>query len=277
MSDEIVVKDGNLYGPWLPAINYAADMKDTIHTDEMGKKAGMRGGVVVGTHHLDLFPPLLLRAFGPRWAERGSLSMYYTYALLDGEERRAVMALPPEGAKDAQVKAWVETPDGKTVETGTAAVGDPKELSYLMSQELVDARREDILILTDMHTGDSMGTHDILLTPADVGDNPGGIVAPSYCYHIMRVGEEDPTMKYNQGGKETSFFGATEIRNVDGPIRAGVPYRTGGKIACVGASAKTEFFWFDSWLEEKDTGKRVAECRHMSRFMKQASAAYGNA
>ena len=58
----------------------------------------MRGGVVVGVSHLDLLPPLLLRAFGQRWFERGSLSIFYTYALLDGEERRAVMAVPPEGA-----------------------------------------------------------------------------------------------------------------------------------------------------------------------------------
>ncbi len=86
MPDEIVIRDGNLYGPFLAAQNEAAHMEHTIHTDEMGKKAGMRGGVVVGTHHLDLFPPMLFKAFGPRWAERGCLSIYYTYAILDGEQ-----------------------------------------------------------------------------------------------------------------------------------------------------------------------------------------------
>lgn len=287
MSDEIVVQDGNIYGTWHRARNFDIGMGDTIHSDEMAKKVGFRGGAVVGLYHLDLFPPLLLKAFGQRWFEQGSLSIYYTYALTDGEQLRAVVATPPAGEENVQVKAWLETPEGQTVGTGTASVGDPTEPSYLMSRELVDAEREDIRILADMKAGDPMPTEDVLITPEDAakridtihdpldwhkGDSPWGdaILPLSSYYGAMSMG--GPDHKYTQGAKAVSFFGATEIRHVNGPVKVGVPYRSGGKFACVGASPKTEFFWFDSYLEEKDGGNRVAEMRHLTRVMKASSA-----
>lgn len=61
------------------------------------------------------------------------------------------------------------------------------------------------------------------------------------------------------------------LSRVEGPIKVGVSYRTGGKFICVGASPKTEFFWYDSWLDERDTGKRVAEMRQMWRSFKADS------
>jgi hypothetical protein len=262
-------------------------MDDTIHSDEMAQKVGFRGGAVVGISHLDLFPPLLLKAFGNRWFEQGSLSVYYTYALRDGEKLRAIVAGPPAGEKDVQVKAWLETPEGQTVGTGTAAVGNPKELSYLMSQELVNGKRGDIRILHDLNAGDPMSTEDVLFTQDAVnqrlstihepldwhnGNSPwgGGILPLSLYYGAMSMG--GPDHKYTAGAKAVSFFGATEMRHINGPIKADVAYRSGGKFTCIGASPKTEFFWFDSYLDEKDSGKRVAEMRHLTRIMKASSA-----
>ena len=40
---------------------------------------------------------------------------------------------------------------------------------------------------------------------------------------------------------------------------------------------KTEFLRLDAYLDEKESDRRAAECQHMDRFMKQESAAYGNA
>lgn len=287
MSEEITLKEGNIYGTWHRARNWAIDMEDTIHSDEMAQKVGFRGGAVVGISHLDLFPPLLLKAFGPRWFERGSLSIYYTYALTDGEELRAVVGVPPEKETDVQVKAWMETPEGQTVGTGTASIGDPEEQSYLLSQELVNAEREDIRILDDMRPGDPLPTEDVLVTQEDVagrlstiqdpldwhrGGSPwGGAILPlSSYYGAMSMG--GPDHRYTAGAKAVSFFGATELRHINGPVKAGVPYRSGGEFVCVGASPKTEFFWFDSYLDEKDSGKRVAEMRHLTRIMKASSA-----
>ena len=47
---------------------------------------GAPGG---GSSQLGVFPPLLLRAFGNRWFERGTLSMYFLNATTDREAVRA--------------------------------------------------------------------------------------------------------------------------------------------------------------------------------------------
>jgi len=49
-----------------------------------------------------------------------------------------------------------------------------------------------------------------------------------------------------------------------------VPYQAKGKLICVGAGPKTEFIWYDVSLDEKDSGKKVAEMRQMTRWMKSS-------
>ena len=284
MTDDITIEEGRMYGGWRRAVNAALHSKGSIHEDAMAQKLGMRGGAVVGIVHLNLFPPLVLKTFGQRWFEQGSLSIYYTYALLDGEQVRGAMALPPEGAKDVQVEAWAETPEGQTVGKGTASVGDSGEVSYLQSLELESSAPEELRILAGLRAGDELQSRDVVVTQETVdsaletitdtldwykGDSPwgGAIVPPSVIYGAMQVAPAEAP-------EAVGFFGATELRNVNGPVKVGVPYRTSGKLVCVGASSKTEFYWFDSCLEEKDSGKRVAEMRHMTRLMKASSPLY---
>ncbi len=46
-----------------------------------------------------------------------------------------------------------------------------------------------------------------------------------------------PDHKYTEEAKAVSFFGATELRNVNGPIKVAVPYRSGGASSAINASA----------------------------------------
>ena len=284
MTDDIVTKEGYMYGGWRRAVNAAIGSKASIHDGLTAQRLGMRGGAVVGIVHLNLFPPLLLKVFGQRWFESGSLSIYYTYALVDGEQVRGVIGLPPEGVKDIQVEARAETPDGHTVGQGTVSVGEPKELSYLQETELKNAEPGELRILAGLKAGDELPSRDVLVTQETVdralktitdsldwykGDSPWGeaIVPPSVMYGAMQVGPKEAP-------EAVGFFGATELRNVNGPIKVGVPYRASGQLVCVGTSSKTEYYWFDSYLEERDSGKRVAEMRHMTRYMKASSPLY---
>jgi hypothetical protein len=54
----------------------------------------------------------------------------------------------------------------------------------------------------------------------------------------------------------------------------GTAYEASGKILCAGVSRKTEYFWHDCVLKEKESGKLVASLRHMNRFMKAGSPLY---
>lgn len=273
-----------IYGEWRRPVNMSADVKDSIHDDDIAQRLGMRGGTVAGNIHLEQFPPALLRAFGRRWFERGSLSVYYTYATRDREEVRTVVGIPPEGATDAQVDVRMETRDGHTVCKGTAAVGRPETPTYLGTIELKNASPDELRILAGLKAGDRLPPRNVKITAEQVaarlaviteplgwynGASPwgGAIATPSLWFGAMRVDFQLPI-------EAVSFQGATELRALHGPVKVGVPYRAAGEIICVGQSARTEFLWFDAYLEEADSGRRVSEMRMMRRFMKASSPLY---
>ncbi|MBY8991275.1 MAG: hypothetical protein KGD58_11020 [Candidatus Lokiarchaeota archaeon] len=287
---DITIKDGYMYGGWRAPENLyrAFDGATSIHDDSVAKKVGMRGGTIPGTIHLSLFAPLMLEIFGQRWFEKGSLSMYYTFATTDKEEVRAVVKMPPEGVDNVQVEARVEMPSGQVVATGTVAVGEPKDLSYLQALELRNSNPEDLRILAGMKVGDALDKQNILISQDEAskglpgitdhldyykGKSPWGnsILSPTAIYGTMALGSN--TLKATEI-KAVPFFGATEIQNVNGPVMVGTPYEASGKIACAGASSKTEYYWQDCLLKEKESGKVVASMRHMNRFMKAGSAVY---
>ncbi len=285
MSDDTEIKDGYLYGGWRRAVNAASGAgRGSIHDDETAQNLGMRGGAVVGTVHLNLFPPLILKTFGQRWFEKGSLSIFYTYALVDGEQVRGIMGIPPEGKQDVQVEAWAEDKDGHTVGKGTIAVGQPEEPSYIQTVELKNAEPGELRILAKLKPGDELPSRDVFITPEMVdrslktitdtldwfkGDSPwgGAIVPPSLMHRAMMINPERPE-------EVVGFFGGTELRNVNGPVKVNVPYLAGGKLSCLGTSSKTEFYWIETYLDEAESGKRVAEMTNMTRLMKASSPLY---
>jgi len=288
MSDDITIKEGYVYGGWREPRNLWRNLKTSIHDDSTAHKVGMRGGTIPGTIHLSLFPPVMLKVFGDKWFEKGSLSLYYTFATTDREKVRAVIAQPPEGATDIQLEAKIDMADGKIVAKGTVSIGEPKELSYLQSLDLKNSDPEELRILSDFKTGYEFKSRDLLITQEQVdkglsaitdhldyykGKSPWGcgILSPTSMNRVMALGAElTATSTLNA----VAFYGATEIQNVNGPVKVGVPYKVHGKLICVGASPKTEYFWYDSILEEKESGKQVAKMRHMNRFMKASSHLY---
>lgn len=284
MSDVITTKDGYMYGEWRKAINAAAVRTESIHDDSVGKKVGMRGGVVAGTVHHDLFAPVALKAFGQRWFEHGSISLFFTYALLQDEELRAIVQVPPKGTKDTQVEARLESRDGHKVAEGTISVGNPKVKSHLQAMELTNSPHEEQRILKSFEVGMEVPQNDITITRKDVeeklpgcedtipwytSNSPwGGTIVPiSIVYRLAYISSQ-------LNLQSVGFFGANEIRFVNGPVMVDVPYITKGKITAVGVTSKTEYFWHDSQIYEKKTNKLVATVRHMNRFMKAGSPLY---
>jgi hypothetical protein len=229
---------------------------------------------------------VLLRAFGQRWFEEGTLSVYYTYATKDREEVRVILAEPPAGSDDAQVEARMETADGHVVCRGTASVGHPAEPTALGSLELQGPVPEDLRILAGLEAGQSLPEREVTVTSErgrerlEViteplgwyrGGSPwgGAIATPMLMFEAMRVDLSLPI-------QAVPFQGATELRNVTGPVMVDVPHRAAGRILFVGASPKTEYYWFDAWLDHAASGRRVAEMRMMRRFMKASSPLYAD-
>lgn len=288
MNSEIELRDRVFVGPLRRSINNAHDVRGSIHDDTTATKLGFRGGTVAGSIHLELFPPLLLRAFGRRWFERGTLSMYFLNATTDREAVRAFVRQPPEDAADTQVEVWIEREDGMRVGEGTASVGSPAEPTALLRKPLDRFASGEMRILASLKAGDRFENRDLVLPLAAnaermkviteplewyAGKSPwgGAIATPASMVHLLYA-EPIATLR-GKIGAAVGLFGAIEIRNINGPALIDHPYRVGGHIVALGQSPKTEYMWFETELDDRE-GKRIAEMRMMLRFMKASSPLY---
>jgi hypothetical protein len=257
-------------------------MVGSIHDDAVAQDLGFRNGLVSSTVLVELFPPLILEFFGERWFEQGSISFYFPIPIVEGDEVRAVMGLPPKSANDVQVEAWVERRDGQRIADGTIAVGNPPELSALRARKLDRYDHGEPYLLAGVKAGDQIPWIDVALIKEEADfrastvtellgwlqrDWPWG--APPVIMRNMIQTMVIPAMTHLKRQREEGIpiYGAVEIRNVHGPMKVEHPYRGGGTILYVGTSPKTEYLWYDSDLQEKD-GTTVAQLRMMLRFMK---------
>jgi hypothetical protein len=291
MNSEIELRDHLLVGPLRRSVNNASKVAGSIHDDATATKLGFRGGTVAGSIHLELFPPLLLKAFGKRWFERGTISMYFLNATTDREAVRAFVKEPPADASDAQVEIWIERDDGMRVAEGTASVGSPEEPSALLRRPLDRFDPGELRILGGLKVGDQFEECDAFLTknamaermkvitePMDWYIKPspwGGAIATPATMVQLLYSQSIATLR-GKLGQAVGLFGAIELRNINGPVRVEHPYRVGGSIVALGQSPKTEYMWFETALNEAD-GKRIAEMRMLLRFMKASSPKYKDA
>ena len=271
------------------ARNGALEQRGSIHDDATATKLGFRGGTVAGSVHMDQFPPLLLRVFGPRFFEDGALSLYFVNATVDRETVRAYAHEPEAGA--LQVPVHMERFDGLRVCEGTASVGDPSR-SDLRTRDLRGCDPDELRILRALRPGMELGVEKVTLGrerqtqriarelcsgPLDwyTGASPWGgpITAPSAAVELLWA----PPTRALRGhtGPAVGLFGAIEIAHLAGPIRVDESYTVAGRVAAVGQSPKTEYLWFDSTAADGQ-GREVAAMRMLLRFMKASSPHYAS-
>ena len=286
--DEITIAEGRIVGPLRQSVNQSQSLRDSIHNDAVASKLGFRGGTVAGSIHLELFPPLLLEAFGPRWFESGTLSINFRNATTDRESVRASIAQPAIEHVDAQVEAKIEREDGLLVGEGTASVGCPPEETALTGMDLSRFEPGELRILDGVRAGDDIEEakvslplevqaqrSDVITEPLDwyTGESPwdGPIATPATLVHLLYT--HPARIIGRNAGRAVGLFGAIEVRHIHGPVLLDHTYRVGGEIVAVGESPKTEYVWFESYAAEPD-GTRVAEMRMQLRWMKASSPLY---
>jgi hypothetical protein len=253
------------HGAWVQPENRWQAAPNSIHNDDVARSVGMRGGTIPGTVHLGHFRPLLDELFGDRWLIDGAVSMFYTYATANREDVRAVIKAPAGRCwdRDAIFQAWVETPEGKTVCKGTVSVGAAATPNYVRGLPIDSAPEGANRIAAAVRPGAELKRIEDFV----VEHGEDGIVRdPSAMYGALAVG----FLRGQIAQPAVGFFGATEIQLVNGPIRTDTPYAKTGRVVGVGVTDKTEFVWVDSELTDA-AGRRIAEMRHMTRWMKVSS------
>jgi hypothetical protein len=258
-----------------------------IHSDDDAQRLGFKGGLVAGSIHIEQLAPLLVRAFGEEWLERGAVSLYFLTPTVHGEEVRGVVGVPPEGASDAQVEAWMENADGTRICEGTASIGTPEEPSALQARKLDVHAAGELRILAKARPGEDFPIVDTGVDDNTLDARLAVITEPLPWYtDASRFGGRVPTtvnqvnalmepayayLRTHQA-PAIGLYGAIELRNVNGPMLVGKTYRSGGTLRYAGETPKTEYAWFDTWADDGDT--RVVEMRMMLRFMKASSPVY---
>lgn len=282
---EIVEEQGVLVGPYRRPRNMSADVRGSIHDDATAQNLGFRGGTVAGSIHMEQFPPVLMRAFGERWFEKGGLSTYFRNATTDSEPVRPYVRLPEPGASDTQVKVWMERDDGMQVLEGTASIGAPSERSMLREVLTKPPKGKDLRILghleegselpsvpTSLSTEEATQRIDVMTEPLDWyrGASPWGgpIAHPGLVVHMMRNVERGLELRRNPA---VGLFGAIEVRHIDGPVFLERNYDVSGKVLMLGETPKSEYVWYESMLTEPDGGREVASMIMMLRLMKGSS------
>ena len=289
MSDEVVIKEGYVYGQWRKAINAAASMAGSIHDDATGKKVGMRGGTIAGSYHLEQFVPLFMRVFGREWLETGNISLYFKYASTHLEPVQCFIR-QPDSRENAQTEIWMNHDNGMLVAEGTASVGTPTGPSALRKRVNNPYPPGETRIYKDLSVGMEIPPVSVKLEadrnrdrfermtePLDwyINESPWGgpiLTAPQMIEALRKGMVLQEEERYRKG--EVGLFGALEFSYKNGPVFTDKEYVNTGKILVVGETPKTEYYWHEGRLEDPDSGKIVAESLIMIRVMKTSSSLY---
>lgn len=250
----------------------------SIHNDAVASKLGFKGGTVPGSVHMDQFVPMLLEVYGPRWFQRGDLSLYFTQATVDAEPVRAVVTT---GAQRMRLTMYNEAE--ALICRGTASASAPDSLSE-WSHMLLEQRAAApgaLRILADYAVGDELQDIPLRIEPAELQASLERITEPLALYseravlppsHVVRLAHIVRPKVLEKVQKAVGLFGALEVRHYEGPLIAGVDYIGRTKILKLTESPKTESVWYDVVVAEASSGMDVGCVRFMIRFMKASSA-----
>jgi len=253
----------------------------SIHDDSMAETLGFRAGPIEGPTHFSLVPPLFQRVWGREWFERGCFSAHYQNMVVEGEETRAFIELPGEGARTT--RAWVEKADGTPVLEASTSVGSG---ASLLDQRMSALRAPGALvILADLHVG-MKGAEDErvrmdadqhmgALYPFSLAQKLNVITEASAWYHDAAVSpwgraiiplEMVSVLAQHSSAKAgfpikapaVGLIADQEIRMIDGPLFVGEEYVLRREIVALSESKRTESYWTRTRIFDASGDRQVA-------------------
>ena len=261
-------------------VNSAAQSKGSIHDDATASKLGFRGGTVAGSIHMDQFAPVVLKLYGDDWWKRGNMSFYFRQATVD---REPVRAFGKSGEPHARL--WMENESGALIAEGTASCQGHDEgtaVENLMKSQ--DAPRA-LRILKNVKIGDETAGLGVTVSrealdhrlehitePLPVYQGDKAILPPSMIVQLFRGSAQEQL--YKTDGPAVGLFGAIEIQQINGPLRAETPYKVRAKVLALTESPKTENVWYRAWAADPATGEDVGTMLMYLRYMKASSKLY---
>ena len=263
-------------------VNSAAQSRGSIHDDATASKLGFKGGTVAGSIHMDQFAPVALKLYGEDWWKRGNMSFYFRQATVDREPVRAFGR-----AGEPHARLWMLNEPGALIAEGTASCQGHDEgtaVENLMKSQTTVAGSA-LRILKHVKVGDEVSGLDVTATrealdhrlenitaPLPVYQGEHAILPPSMFVQLFRTSAQEAL--YKTDGRAVGLFGAIEIQQIAGPLRAETPYKVRAKVLALSESPKTENVWYRAWAADPETGEDVGTMLMYLRYMKGSSKHY---
>jgi hypothetical protein len=257
--------------------NSAAEVKGSIHDDATASKLGFKGGTVAGSIHMDQFVPGLVALYGDRWFETGALSLYFTQATVDSE---AVRATIEPGEERARLTMHNEA--GAQICEGTATLGrDPRSELARRLEAQTPAEPGALRILRAMAVGEEHHDLPVRVEPEHLAAyleriteplpayRDGLILPPAQVVHLAHMTRKAVLARAAQ--PSVGLFGALEVEQFAGPLRAGVDYMARTRTLKLSESPRTENVWYEVIFTGKDGGPDLGRVLYLLRFMKGSS------
>jgi hypothetical protein len=271
----------------------------SIHDDAMAEKLGFRAGPIEGPTHFSQFVPLLAQLWGKAWFERGCFSAHYLNMVVEGEEVRAIVDMPPAGARSTRARA--EKADGTPVLEASASLG-PDHGPTLLEQRMAELRPPGpLVILEGLHVG-MRGARDervrmeatqhmgalypfsladklAVITEnspwyADAGASPWG--RPIIPLEMISVLAQYTSREaaFPVKGPAVGLFADLEIRLIDGPLFVGEDYLIRREVVALAESRRTESLWIRTDILDAGGQRLLAQTLLNSATLKHSYAGY---
>ena len=257
--------------------NMAQEVKGSIHDDATASKLGFRGGTVAGSIHMDQFVPGLLALYGDAWFETGSMSLYFTQATVDAEKVRATVE---PGAERARLTMHNEA--GALICEGTATLGrDPRSELARRIEAQTPAEPDALRILKDMKIGDEHHGLPVRIEPEVLAKaletlteplpayRDGKVLPPSHLVRLAHITRGE--VLKNSAKPAVGLFGALEVEQFAGALRAGVDYLAATRVLKLTESPKTENVWYEVIFTDAKGGPDLGRVLYLLRFLKGSS------
>ena len=293
-----LVLSGPLRSPSQMLAHQEYDGHKSLHDGDVAAGLGLKDAPIEGPTHFSQFVPLLVKIWGNTWYEKGCFSAHFKNMVIEGEQVKAFVEVPAEGA--TSTRCWAEKADGTPVLEASASIDGTGET--LLDKRLARLRPyERLIILEDLKLGMTGAADELVcmnpsqnmgaLYPfslkqklatitensayyADASVSPWG--KPIIPLEMVSVLAMYTAAKTNWSIKQPviGLFADLEVRMIKGPLLVGETYLIKREIVGLGESRQTEGYWTRSRIYDKAGKEQVAEMLLHQAFFKQSYPHY---
>ena len=293
-----LILSGPLRSPIQMLAHQEYDGHKSLHDGDVAAGLGLKDAPIEGPTHFSQFVPLLVKIWGNTWYEKGCFSAHFKNMVIEGEQVKAFVEVPAEGA--TTTRCWAEKADGTPVLEASASIDGTTET--LLEKRLARLRPyERLVILEDLKLGMKGAEEELVRMQPD--QHMGALYPFSLNQKLSAITEKSPyyenaaaspwqqaiiplemvsvlamytAAKTGWSIKQPviGLFADLEVRMIKGPLLVGETYLVRREIVGLGESRQTEGYWTRSRIFDKTGTEQVTEMLLHQAFFKQSYPLY---